>query len=393
MNILLLTDFYPPAFAPRMGYLVKYLKEDGHYVEVVSTTKNIERNSFGFFVGYADKVYDIECSGRSHFEVLKDNVKGMLSTFRMMWSDIDTRYYKATREAVSRNRFDCILCSVSSFSPLLVAERISEENGLPMLLDFRDIFEQDEKFFSRRGLGGMMRHFQKNIRNRIISKASVVTSISGWHCTLLSRWSKNVKMIMNGFDEKKFMPQPKWEGEKKRIVYTGNLATRYPTILFEALAETEENKRKYLEVVFYTNDAGNKYVNELANRMGIEDVVHCESWVAADKVPEVLTNSSALLIVTNQGSKGVMTTKAFEYMAMNRPIFCLPDPDSQLERVLGETGTGVTMRDKESVKKYLGELIDGTLEIHPKMDEVLKYSRATQAKQFEELMQEIVGKN
>ena len=41
-KILLLTEVFPPAFNPRMGYLVKYLKEYGW--EVVVVTENVVKD-------------------------------------------------------------------------------------------------------------------------------------------------------------------------------------------------------------------------------------------------------------------------------------------------------------------------------------------------------------
>ena len=35
-RLLILCDMFPPAFAPRMGYLCKYLKRSGLEVHVVS---------------------------------------------------------------------------------------------------------------------------------------------------------------------------------------------------------------------------------------------------------------------------------------------------------------------------------------------------------------------
>lgn len=46
MKILILCDMFPPAFAPRMGYLCKYLKRAGWTPYVV--TEQINENMFAF---------------------------------------------------------------------------------------------------------------------------------------------------------------------------------------------------------------------------------------------------------------------------------------------------------------------------------------------------------
>lgn len=397
MDILIIADHFPPSFAPRMGYLARNLKAMGHKVYVVAITKHRDFNSFDFLTGYADEVYEVASRNSSHKEVLLSTVKGFFSSFRPMWTETDTVYYEKCKEVLKSRHIDCVVCSTSSFYPLLVAEKLMERH-IPVVIDFRDIYEQDETFYPRKGLAGIMRHFQKKIRNRVIGKADAVVSVSKWHCEYLSQWNKRCKMIMNGFDEQKFVSKPAWHGNKVRIVYTGTIATpqgdisaHSPCMLFEAIGEIEKSKRDNLEVVFYTDSNSKNILERVIAQFGIEKTVRCEDWVSSDKVPDVLAESSSLLILSNHGNKGVMLTKTFEYMAMNRPILCLPDPDEQLERVLNETGTGFTMRDKESVKRCLEKLIEGTLEIHPNMDEVMKYSRGAQAKQFETLIQEVLS--
>ena len=51
-KLLIICDMFPPAFAPRMGYLCKYLTRMGWEVTVV--TEYIEDNTFEFLTGYAD---------------------------------------------------------------------------------------------------------------------------------------------------------------------------------------------------------------------------------------------------------------------------------------------------------------------------------------------------
>ena len=48
-KLLIICDMFPPAFAPRMGYLCKYLTRMGWEVTVV--TEYIEDNTFEFLTG------------------------------------------------------------------------------------------------------------------------------------------------------------------------------------------------------------------------------------------------------------------------------------------------------------------------------------------------------
>ncbi len=397
MNVLILADHFPPSFAPRMGYLTRNLKSLGHSVYVVAITKHRDFNSFDFLSGYADEVYTVASRERSHKQVLLSLIKGFFSSFRFMWSDVDSEYFTCCKALLSTHHIDCMICSTSSFYPLMVAERLM--SSLPSILDFRDIYEQDETFYPRRGLAGVMRHFQKKIRTRIVRKANAVVSVSNWHCSYLSKWNSNCHLILNGFDERRFSPQPAWHGDKVRIVYTGTLATpsgdisaHTPDMLFEAIDELPADKRSRLDVVFYTDSNSISIMNRVIEKYHLTDVVRCSEWVKSDMVPDILKESSALLILSNHGNKGVMLTKSFEYMAMNRPIICLPNPDSQLEAIIVETGTGVVLRDKHSVVRTLESLIEGSLSVHRNEETIMCFSRMSQAQQFVDLMSYIMHK-
>ena len=57
-RLLILCDMFPPAFAPRMGYLCKYLSRAGWEVDVV--TERIPDQTFSFLEGYATRVHTVD---------------------------------------------------------------------------------------------------------------------------------------------------------------------------------------------------------------------------------------------------------------------------------------------------------------------------------------------
>ena len=54
-NILIICDAFPPAFAPRMGYLCKYINKSEWNPTVVSEQQ--ESNTFKFLTGNCDTAY------------------------------------------------------------------------------------------------------------------------------------------------------------------------------------------------------------------------------------------------------------------------------------------------------------------------------------------------
>ena len=55
MKILFIVDDFPPNWAPRVGYLCKYLSLRGHTIKVVTGVRN-NKKVYPFLVKYADQI-------------------------------------------------------------------------------------------------------------------------------------------------------------------------------------------------------------------------------------------------------------------------------------------------------------------------------------------------
>ena len=76
-SVLILCDMFPPAFGPRMGYLCKYLKNNGWNPVVV--TEHINENMFSFLgkdidVTYVRYYYKKGFSGKIEWEIGRAHV-------------------------------------------------------------------------------------------------------------------------------------------------------------------------------------------------------------------------------------------------------------------------------------------------------------------------------
>ena len=132
---------------------------------------------------------------------------------------------------------------------------------------------------------------------------------------------------------------------------------------------------------------------------GVEVFMDYKGYVAADKIPSVLNQSSILLLLTNksseQGPKGVMTTKFFESLAVRKPILCVRSDEGVLETALLESQAGIAARQKKEVcsflLKYINEWKEKGFTTSSIRSEVLQnYSRKEQAKQFVRIFENII---
>nr|WP_129734610.1 hypothetical protein [Parabacteroides goldsteinii] len=407
---LIICDLFPPAFGPRMGYLCKYLK---HYNwEPVVLTEAVEEKTFTFLAG-KDKVTYV------NYYTAKNPVLKKLQWISTLFLDLcfgykDTRMYNAAKKLVEGNTFDLILCSSFRTFPLPAAQKVADKYKLPLVVDLRDIIEQytGDEFISHTlpSFCGLNKLFvsvfkRKSLRdrNRVLQKASYVTTISPWHVDILKQYNPKVELIYNGFDPELFYPEQKTT-DQFIITYTGRLlstAMRDPGLLMEALATlSAENvfTEKDCRVYWYVDDASREIITEEARKYGVLPFMDFKGYVPASDIPSILNNSSVLLLLTNRaqgtGPKGIMTTKFFESLAVEKPILCVRSDESYLAEAIDETKAGLAATNVKEVchflKHYYKEWREKGCTSSPiDKNKLLRFSREEQAKQFIQIFERI----
>ncbi|MDL2221938.1 glycosyltransferase [Parabacteroides sp. OttesenSCG-928-N08] len=368
-RVLILCDMFPPAFGPRMGYLAKYLPENGWEPTVV--TEEIPENMFAFLAGNCPVVAINYYSAKN--KIMRKCQWLYTILLHLLFDYKERRMYKVAKRLHQQQPFDLILCSSFQSFPLTAARWMAEEYGIPLVVDLRDIIEQysGEEYIKHKlprlfGLDKWIkRHYtrrQLSIRNRALQVASYVTTISPWHVEQLKHFNPNVTLIYNGYDPELFYPvvQPT---PHFTITYTGRLlsaAMRDPSLLFEALARLSSDgilQPTDCRVVWYVDEQSQRMIKELAAPYQIDPFMHYKGYVAASEIPAILNRSSLLLILTNrasqEGPKGVMTTKFFESLAVEKPLLCVRSDESYLAAAIHATQAGVAASTVEEVTDFL----------------------------------------
>lgn len=409
-KVLVICDLFPPAFGPRMGYLCKYLK---HYDwEPVILAEAVEEKTFTFLAGKEKVTY-------VNYYTAKNPVLKKLQWISTLFLDLcfgykDTRMYNAAKKLVEGNTFDLILCSSFRTFPLPAAQKVADKYKLPLVVDLRDIIEQytGDEFMSHTlpSFCGLNKLFvsvfkRKSLRdrNRVLQKAGYVTTISPWHVDILKRYNPKVELIYNGFDPELFYPVQKTT-DQFIITYTGRLlstAMRDPGLLMDALATlSAENvfTDKDCRVYWYVDDASREIITEEAGKYGVMPFMDFKGYVPASDIPSILNNSSVLLLLTNRaqgtGPKGVMTTKFFESLAVEKPILCVRSDESYLAEAIDETKAGLAATNVKEVchflKHYYKEWREKGYTSSPiDKNKLLRFSREEQAKQFIQIFEKI----
>ena len=133
-----------------------------------------------------------------------------------------------------------------------------------------------------------------------------------------------------------------------------------------------------------------------------QDGMEFKKYVQATEIPQILNSSGIILILTEykkaSSPKGIMTTKLFEAMAVEKPILCIPSDESFLKEKIEQTKTGLAARNVDEVTSFILKYYNqwkekGSTSITPNHNEIEKFSRKGQARQFSEIFKKAINQN
>lgn len=407
-----MTDTFPPDFAPRMGYFCKYLSQmpDCHVTVVhYPAMDGTHSASFKHLVGFVDS--EIEIEGRDGASALfSTEVKAMLRGRRplmdfvlMVVSKILGRIFGATtnfkgraiiRSLIENGKYDVVLASTGGGEIMVprLAAYAGQKAGIPVLQDFRDLYEQ----YSHDGLKDLLfRLFCLPMRDSCVASAFCVTAVCDSEVEVLKRINGNAHLVMNGYDPDIFREVEPISDEFFNILYIGSTNTKtYPVSLFmkgvEEFLNSKACCRSRMRILFYSTASSFSFGVSPYIPDDLRDVVVNVPCVNQDELMKVFSTASVLLVF-GHSSVGIpvgVSTKVFEYLAVNRPILEVNDGDDQeCEEIIRTSGAGFVANSPREIEAFLQEkysewsthgVVRGTTD----MQYASRYSREKMAQLF-----------
>lgn len=360
-KILIVTDCFPPNFAPRMGILSSNLEKMGYDVTIISednaethyALENLPQNTY---------LYNYQSSLSRAGYYFK-------TALNLFFDHKSRAFYKKFYDVINHGNFDLVLCSTFNEFPLNLAYKISKKLNIPLVCDIRDLVEQfGNKLYSRNQISNnFFNRFFTNLirkkriykRNQIIKKADAVISVSPWHKEFLSRLNKNVHLIYNGYSAELFTAND-IKSDTFDIIYAGRLLdpnAQNPALLFKAIEELQLEK---LRLIWYVDNNSKAIINELLSDYPIaKSISLVKDFVPVSEIPTLLNKSSIVLVLTNKsdenGPKGIMTTKFFEAVGVEKPVLCVPNDEGCLAQVIEEVNAGLAANSALEVQDFIKE--------------------------------------
>ena len=264
---------------------------------------------------------------------------------RMAWRPFGVH---AGRALLHATRHDALFSSGPPFTAHLIGRDLQRHSGLPWIADYRDpwtqaVFYPDRPPLARccdeRLEASCVRHADLNL---VVGRGMHEEFRARYPDVPHDRWS----ILTNGYDEEDFAGLPFKLDDTLRITHSGSLfASRAPDHFLRAVAELARREPGFAESVrlcFVGRvDPGirGRLVRDWAppqlELIGLQSHRASLAW---------LRHSRLLLLPfgNDERARGIVTGKVFEYLAAGIPILALGPPDSDVARILEETGAGWT---------------------------------------------------
>lgn len=361
-KVLILTDsIAPPAYAPRVVSLCKYLHSKGWHCVV-----------------FSDRLPGVEAFSNDDATWWQTQYYGSKQTIGRYLADKicnqrERELYSYIISKVDVSSFDCILCSSYYYFPLRTTQRLAKKYHIPYMVDLRDIAEQWGNIpYATTHIPGMSvlsrivsklyETIQLKHRNKVLRDAQAISSVSSWHQAVLTQYNSQSHLIYNGFDEDEFTPCD-IVASKFRISYTGkiyNTLLRDPRLAFQAIRELIDENRidaSKVEFVFHIDQQSRAEVQQLANDYNIGHLCRINGYIPKTALLSFLHQSSILLVLTcpstPEGTHGIMGTKFYEALGVEKPVLCVHSDEECLAEVIGRTQAGVAATNVAQTKQFL----------------------------------------
>ena len=130
-----------------------------------------------------------------------------------------------------------------------------------------------------------------------------------------------------------------------------------PELLFKAI---EHLRLEKLRLVWYADKTSKEIISrELEDYPTAKSISEVNNLVPVSQVPNLLNQSSIILVLTNKsdktGPKGIMTTKFFEAVGVEKPVLCVKSDEGCLAQVINDTNAGLSAKTEEEVIEFITE--------------------------------------
>ncbi|MCD4683149.1 MAG: glycosyltransferase family 4 protein [Bacteroidales bacterium] len=300
------------------------------------------------------------------------------------------------------NPVDAMVSTGPPHSMHMIALGIKQNLNIPWLADFRDPWTNID-FYDKLMLSARADRKHRRMELKVIKNADNLVTVN-WNMAKEFRelGAKNVEVVTNGFDPDDFKDIKSQPSEKFEIFHIGSMnKDRNPKVFWKALRELVNEYDSFSNHLKITFIGQTDYsVFEEIEKNSLNSYVNNILYKPHDELMTETAKASILFLPLNNttNANGITPGKLFEYLALNRPIFCIGPEDGDSAKIIHECNAGVVINfdEKDKIKiaiqKFYTDFIDGKLDEAITDSNRLNYTRKKLTYEIATLLETISDK-
>ena len=429
MKVLIISYFFPPcnltASQRSMGW-ARYLKEQGW--DPIVITRNWEQHISSPNKMHCDSGVNLITNTNEFFEVnylpFKGNLRDRLYSkygntrfhlLRKVLSFIElfgSNFHKAFIPYSNLHSFaleyckkhddvKAIIVTGNPFEIFRFGYEIHNQTGIPWIADYRDDWTTSEVNDVSGFLNRFLLRLSKRSEKKWVGTSACITTVSPYYAQKIGRFvNKPGHVLLNGFFEDDIQAfQNRTLYDDFTIVYNGMLYGSQQIEIFLAgfkkFVDANPKFRHRIKLQF----PGILYLKDVAKRVqnfmqGYEDTLLLTERISREQVLEMQARAHLLLMVSHLGSKGIPSSKIYEYLGLGRPVLVCPGDEDILDETFSQYNLGFIANTAEETFDVLNiqfhKYLDGTYEImQADTHYIAQFARSTQAKVLVALLNKV----
>jgi len=233
------------------------------------------------------------------------------------------------------------------------------------------------------------RCFEKSVLKGSDALITVSNSFRDSFCTLEKTAGSKFSVIANGYDPQDLEGLASIIPERLTISYTGTFSEAYPVNgLIAALKKLTEKNTDL--VVRFAGDVPGKIKHFITQQLPVQ-TVEFHPYMIHRQALQFMLNSTilVLLIPENQGNRGIIPGKLFEYLAAKKAILCLGPEDSDSAAIIDKLRAGKTKTydDVGGIMEFIEDVSSGKFRVGE--ENPVEYSRQYLARRIADVLNDL----
>jgi glycosyltransferase involved in cell wall biosynthesis len=268
---------------------------------------------------------------------------------------------------------DVLLVTVPGFSPWLAGVVASMQTGVPLVVDYRDLWHGD---VLRKWIGPMRTRMELAVERWCLRRSAAVVTVSEGKTRYIRELdgagsSKTLATIYNGFDPEDIEgispDRPHADAHRCLLLYTGRLyrdrridplVSAIGRLVQAGSVQRDEIRLRTLGLIDGDQQAR---IDRLVADFGLQAVVETRGYVTRSAALAQQLGADAVVLVVDPGetSDGVLPGKITEYIGLGKFVLALCPP-GEARNILERYGHAASADalDQDSLDKAVLGLID-----------------------------------